>query len=99
MDRETELLRAAEFLGLKTNMDMFTLHIKDKGPFNPHEEEGRHWLVKIEKKMSLEQWDIYIDSMVYASGNNTPDFKWLKTAPSSLCFKKIIQAITGVYNG
>lgn len=69
--------------------------------FNPHEKDGRHWLVEMEDKLDEVQSEFYIIKlcesigipvhMDYVLKNN--DIYQIKKAPSKLCFKIIMEII------
>lgn len=98
-----KLKRAAEGMGYNFQPDDQIVY-KDRNVyggklFNPSEEIGRHWLVKMERTLDDFQWSEYRNKIrvVYLKkylGKNLPDFeRWFKTAPSELCFEKIMEVI------
>jgi len=113
------LKRAAEFLGETIHdINQYRVEVKhyvtfadgaisENGSdlFNPHEEEGAHWLKKMELKLSPEQWKEYRSKMIDAFPTDTDSEwksmpfsclfeRWLKCeAPTSLCFEKIMEVI------
>jgi len=101
-----ELQIAVDFLGLTylKNGDEGIKIISSKlnshnNTFNPHEKEGRHFLVDMERKLTPDQWDEYENKMDYiwlkTKAKNSFE-RWLKTAPSETCFKCIMQVIETV---
>ena len=94
---------AAKFLGGELlHMEGFSPQIKWKGEkqyhirvFNPHEKEGRHWLVEILRKFSPEQRNNYLGKMaklcpVY---DIMGQCFWIATAPSDICFDCIMEVL------
>jgi len=69
--------------------------------FGPHQEEGAHWLKKMELKLDRKKRSEYETSMsIHFSSIRTEEgflwceFSfWFKTAPTKLCFEKIMEVI------
>jgi len=100
-----KLKRAAEFLGYELTTQFggeyfeTKTEIIDINDFNPHEETGRHWLVEMVNKLTLIQFNEYLYKMqvTYKEGKLAKEdfdfWKWFWTAPSKLCFEKIMEVI------
>lgn len=102
-----ELKRAAEFLGedvIDVDNSPQKVWVKDEGIalnikiFNPHEKEGRHLLVEMLRKLDNNQFEAYVRLMVQAYLDNKEGpllsmVRLIVTAPSKLCFEKIMEVI------
>lgn len=101
-----KLKRAAEFLGFESIIELMgEISVREKGAFHheffrPHLEDGRHWLVEMIKKTNIGQWNGYQNLMLdefrkidFRVEKEIGFSKWLVTAPSELCFEKIMEVI------
>ena len=103
-----KLKRAAEFLGLEIderfagviNRGLFKRYTDEQ--FNPHEETGRHWLVEMMRKLIGwgSKWNAFQYEILKEYNKEPNPFRkhlsfphWLVTAPSELCFEKIMEVI------
>jgi len=100
--------RAAKFMGypvvILQGFEYYELSDKEIIPiedYKPYEELGRHWLVEIERKLTFEQFDSYIElieEQLVRNGVLTEE-KWpiaehlVRVAPSELCFEKLMEVI------
>lgn len=95
MNIET-LKRAAEFMGEAWYTDHSTkpYRIYRAGKlFNPHEDANL--LKKMEEKLSPGQWETY-KNLLYGEFRIAEEFdwmRWFKTAPTKLCFEKLMECI------
>ena len=108
-----KLKRAAEFSGFTPPyiygerngvvlVNTGTIYELDCKIFNPHEETGRHWLVEMERKLDIVQYNEYKGLMLEEFHKRPYDedklethnfSRWFKTAPSELCFEKLLEVI------
>lgn len=96
-----KLKRAAKFLGhrleyiLVEDNEINVLNVNNHWVLlNPHEETGRHWLVEMEGKLTPNQWYKFAEIMYKECLNDENSLvRWFRTAPSELCFEKIMEVI------